>query len=209
MVKSHKRLSGVEKGKGYLLPMEKGQCSKGDQCSFQHESNDRAKPTPKAEPPSEPQSSKTRGRIVSRKRNARGRRPSEKFNRLPCNYFLKGICTKSPCDYWHPPECQFCNMSLNLAVNSSQSARFRTGRLRNTQIQRPKKGGDKSAVAIVKNVRQLGRVSQDAEPPECSTILRMDTENCGPEKKKSIAEEKTRQTSSSSQSYAVKLRSRV
>ena len=31
----------------------KGQCSRGNQCSFRHESNDRAKPTPKAAPSSE------------------------------------------------------------------------------------------------------------------------------------------------------------
>ena len=86
---------------------KKGQVSKGDQCSFSHECNDRAKPTPKTEPPSQPQSSKTRGRSVSRKRSVRGRSQSEKFNRPPCKDFLKGTCTKSPCEYWHPPECQF------------------------------------------------------------------------------------------------------
>ena len=32
----------------------KGQCSRGDQCSFRHEIHDRAKPTPKAAPSSEP-----------------------------------------------------------------------------------------------------------------------------------------------------------
>ena len=32
---------------------KKSQCSKGDQYIFRHESNDRAKPRPKAEPPSE------------------------------------------------------------------------------------------------------------------------------------------------------------
>ena len=48
MVKSQKGLSGVERGKGICYQWkEKGQCSKGDQCSFRHESNDRAKPTPK------------------------------------------------------------------------------------------------------------------------------------------------------------------
>ena len=36
----------------------KGQCSKGDECGFWHESNDRAKPTPKAAPPSGPPTSK-------------------------------------------------------------------------------------------------------------------------------------------------------
>ena len=38
---------------------EKGQCSKGDQCSFWQESNNRAKPTPKDAPPSEPPTSKS------------------------------------------------------------------------------------------------------------------------------------------------------
>ena len=110
---------------------EKGQCSKGDQCTFWHESNDRAKPTPKAAPPSEPQNSKTRGRSVSRIRNARGRSKSEKFNRLPCKYFLKGTCTKSPCEHWHPPDVN--SFKLNRDVSSAQSAHSRTGRLKNNQ----------------------------------------------------------------------------
>ena len=29
------------------------------------------------------------------------------FNRQPCRYFLRGTCTISLCEYWHPPECQF------------------------------------------------------------------------------------------------------
>ena len=49
VVKSHRGLSGVERGKGICYQWkEKGQCSKGDQCSFRHESNDRAKPTQNA-----------------------------------------------------------------------------------------------------------------------------------------------------------------
>ena len=109
VVNSRRGLSGVERGRGVCYQWkEKGQCSKGNRCSFRHESNDRAQPTPKAEPPSEPQSSKTRGRSVSRKRNVRGRSHSEKFNRPLYKYFLKGSCTNLPCEYWHPPECQFC-----------------------------------------------------------------------------------------------------
>ena len=93
--------------KRYLLAVERnGQCSKGDQCSFRQERNDRAqKPETKATTPSEP--SMTRGRSVSRKRSVRGRSQTEKFNRPPCKYFLKGTCTESPCEYWHPPACQF------------------------------------------------------------------------------------------------------
>ena len=54
VAKSRQGLSGVERGKGTCY-----------QCSLWHESNDRAKPTPKAAPPSEPPS---RGRSASRKR---------------------------------------------------------------------------------------------------------------------------------------------
>ena len=65
VVKSRKGSSGVEGGKGICYQLkQKGQSSKGDQCSFQHESDDHApKPTPKAAPPSQP--SMTRGRCVS------------------------------------------------------------------------------------------------------------------------------------------------
>ena len=69
--------------------------------------------------------------------------------------------------------------SLNRDVNSAQSAHFRTGRLRKPNT-KPKKGGDKSAVAGVKSVRQLGCVSLDAEPPESVTISRKGTQFLGP-----------------------------
>ena len=59
----------------------------------------------KTAPPSEPPTQ--RGRSASRKQNLRGRSPSGKFARQPCKDSLKGICNKSPCDYWLVPECQF------------------------------------------------------------------------------------------------------
>ena len=85
--------------------------------------------------------------VCRENRNARGRSQSEKFNRPPCKYFLKGTCTKSPCEYWHPPECLFCK--LNRDVSSVQSAHSRTGRLKNNQTKSRNKGDDKSAVAIM------------------------------------------------------------
>ena len=47
-------------------------------------------------------------------------------------------------------------------------------------MKRPEKGGDKNAVAIVKDVRQLGCVSQDAEPPESVSISRKGPKVFGP-----------------------------
>ena len=45
---------------------------------------------------------------------------------------------------------------------------------------RPKKGGDDSAGAFVKSVRQLGCASQDAEPPELGAISGKGTKVLGP-----------------------------
>ena len=68
--------------------------------------NDRAqKPEHDAATPSEPPAS--RGRSVSRKRSIRGKSNHGAILRQPCRYHLTGTCTRSPCEYWHPPECQF------------------------------------------------------------------------------------------------------
>ena len=129
-VTSCRELMGIERGKGECCQWKaKGECSKGDQCSLRHESNDRAKPTPKTAPPSVPPA--PRGRSASRKKKLRGRSPSGKSTRQPCKNFLRGTCTRLPCDYWHPPESQFYKTKSG---SSAQSSPFRTGRLRNSQI---------------------------------------------------------------------------
>ena len=105
VVKNQKGMSGVEGGKGICYQWkEKGQCSKGDQCSFRHESNDRAqKPEHDAATPSEP--SLSRGRSVSKKRSIQGKSNHGAILRQPCRCYLKGSCTRSPCEYWHLSEC--------------------------------------------------------------------------------------------------------
>ena len=84
VVKNRKGLIGVEGGKGICYQWkEKGQCSKGDQCSFWHESNDRAqKPEPNAATPSGP--SMSRGRSVSKKRSIRDKGNHGSILRQPC-----------------------------------------------------------------------------------------------------------------------------
>ena len=51
---------------------------------------------------------------------------------------------------------------------------------------KPRQGGDKNAVAIVKDIRQLGCVLQDLEPPEsempCKVQRILHRETCGVEK---------------------------
>ena len=108
VVKSRKGRIGVEGGKGTSYQWkENGQCSQGDQCSFRHETQDRAQtPEHTAATPSEPTPS--RGRSASRTRSIRGKsNHGATILRQPCGKYLKGTCTRAPCEYWHPPECQF------------------------------------------------------------------------------------------------------
>ena len=104
---------GVDRGPGECHQWKaKGQCSRGDKCSFWHDGNERAKPTVETAPSSEPPT--PRGRSASKKRNLRGRSASGKTNRQQCRDFLKGTCTTLPCDDWHLPECQFCKTEIRM-----------------------------------------------------------------------------------------------
>ena len=156
VVKIRRGMSGVEAGKGTCYQWtEKGQCSKGDQCSFRHESNDRAqKPDHNAATPSEP--SLSRGRRVLRKRSIRGKGNHGSILRQPCRYYLKGTCTRTPCEYWHPPECQF--YKTETGCKAADKCLFPHHKV-DEQPKKPKKGyyshkrkesDDKNAVAIVK-----------------------------------------------------------
>ena len=65
-----------------------GQYSKGDNCSFRHDISTRAEPP---QPNPYPESSTRQSvRNASRTRSPRGRSPSGKMARLPCNDYLKG-----------------------------------------------------------------------------------------------------------------------
>ena len=82
-----------------------GQCSKGDNCSFRLNVNKRAKMTqPNPSPNSFMQQSE---RKTSRTQSPRGKSPSGRMSRWPCKDYLKGTCTNSFCENWHPPECLF------------------------------------------------------------------------------------------------------
>ena len=161
-VKNRKGLSGVEGGKGFCYQWkENGQCSKGDQCSFRHERNDRAQtPTPKAATLSE--TSMTRGGSMSRKRSFSGRSNFGMVLRQPCRHFLKGICTRSPCEYWHPPECQF--YKTESGCKEGDKCLFPHHKVDEQPNKKPKKyhshkrreSDDKNAVAVVKFVPQSG-----------------------------------------------------
>ena len=79
-----------------------GQCSKGDNCSFRHDLNKRAKSTQPN--PFQRSSTLQSVRNAWRTRSPRGRSPSGRMSRLPCKDYLKGTCTTPFCEKWHPPE---------------------------------------------------------------------------------------------------------
>ena len=76
----------------------------------------------KSAPSSEPLAQKD-GRSASRRKSLRGWSP-RKFAGQSCRDYMKGNCTRSFCDYWHPPEVS--SIKLNRDSNSVISVRFHT-----------------------------------------------------------------------------------
>ena len=90
-----------------LLVMDaNGQSSKGDNSSFRHDINKRAKMT---QPNASLNAFIQQGeKTASNTRGPRRRSPSGRKSRWPCKDYLKGTCNNSFCERWHPPECLFC-----------------------------------------------------------------------------------------------------
>ena len=123
-----------------------GQCSKGDNCSFRHDVNKRAK---MAQPNPSPNSFMQQDeRKTSRTRNPRGKSPSGRMSRWPCKDYLEGTCTNSFCEKWHPPECLFYRIKSGCRFGENCSYAHR--QVDEQPSKRSKKNDDKSAVAILK-----------------------------------------------------------
>ena len=90
--------------------------------------------------------------------------------RLPCKDYLKGTCTNSFCERWHPPACLFYKSESGCRFGEKCSYAHR--QVDEQPSKRSKKNGDKSAVAMLNITRQSGFVFQDMEPPKSSSILR-------------------------------------
>ena len=59
VVRNHRDRGGAERGPGECYQWRaKGQCSKGDNCSFRHDRKKQRKSTPTSAPPSEPRTEK-------------------------------------------------------------------------------------------------------------------------------------------------------
>ena len=119
---------------------------KGDNCSFHHDINKRAKMTqPNLSPNSFMQQNE---RKPSRIRSRRGRSPSGRMSRWPCKDYLKGTCNNSFFARWHNPECLFYKTKSGCRFGEKCSYAHRQVDEQSTK--RSKKNDDKSAVAMLK-----------------------------------------------------------
>ena len=97
--------------------------------------------------------------------------PSATMFRLPCKDYLKGTCTGSFCEKWHPPVCLFYKSENGCKFVEKFSYAHR--QVDEQPGKRSQKNGDKSAAAVLKKTsRQLGCVFQEMERPKSSLILR-------------------------------------
>ena len=94
-------------------------------------------------------------RKSSRTRSPRGRSPSGRMSRWPCKDYLKGTCTKSFCEKWHPPECLFYKTKSGGRFGEKCSYAHR--QVDEQPTNRSKKNDDKSAVAMLKKDDWHGR----------------------------------------------------
>ena len=125
-----------------------GQCSKGDNCSFRHDKDKRAKPTPPN--PSPGSSTQQSVKNASRTRSPRGRNSSGIMARLPCKDYIKGICTTPFCEKWNPPECLFYKTKSGCRFGEKCSYAHR--QLDEHPSKKSETNGDKIAVAILRRI---------------------------------------------------------
>ena len=106
------------------------------------------------------------GEVRREKKNLRGRSPSGKFDRQPCKNFLKGICTESPCDNWHPPECHFYKSESG--CNFGDKCSFAHRQVEGQPCKMPKKDGDTGAVGRQNSSMRFCTRDQRKSPIACS-----------------------------------------
>ena len=134
-----------------------GQCVKGDNCSFRHDMDKRGKSSPSN--PSHNSFMQQCERKPSRTRSPRGKSPSGRMSRWPCQDFLRGTCNNSFCERWHPPESMFYKNKNGCRFGEKCSFAHRQVDAQPTK--RSKSNNDQSAVALLKkeNWQERGSVT--------------------------------------------------
>ena len=97
-------------------------------------------------------------RKTSRTRSPRGKSPSGRMSRWLCKDCLKGTCTNSFCEKWHPPECLFYKTKSGCRFGEKCSYAHR--QVDEQPSKRSKKNDDKSAVVMLKKYEFHDRTGQ-------------------------------------------------
>ena len=133
-----------------------GQCSKGDNSSFRHDVNKRAKMT---QPNPSPKSFMPQNeRNASRTRSPRGKGPSGRMSRWPCKDYLKGTCTNF--FLWEVAPSRMLVLQDQEWLQIWRKCSYAHRQVEEQPSKRSKKNDDKSAAAMLKkndwheNVRQ-------------------------------------------------------
>ena len=106
-------------------------------------------------------------RNASRTRSPRGKSPSGRMFRWPCKDYLKGTCTISFCEKWHPSECLFYKSESGCRFG--EKCWYAHRQVDEQPSKRSKKNGDKSAVAMLKKHEQHDRTGR----PVVSRCIRL------------------------------------
>ena len=139
------------------MASQREQCSNGNNCSFGHDTNKRAKST--TPPASSPEPSTTHDVKNSAKaKTPRGRSPSGNTFRMPCKHHLKGTCANPSCEKWHSPECMFYKSTEGCTFR--EKCAFAHRRVEEQPSKRSERNGDTSAVALLTETKNLGCVFQ-------------------------------------------------
>ena len=128
------------------MGVQRGQCIKGDNCSFRHDINKRGKVTQPNPPPNSFMQQDERNASITR--SPRGKSPSGRTSRWPCKDCLKGTCTNSFCERWHPPERLFYKTKSGCRFGEKCSYAHR--HVDEQPTERSEKNDDKSTVAMLK-----------------------------------------------------------
>ena len=128
---------------------------KADNCGFRRDVNKRGKVTQSNMPPN---SFSSRMSEKHQEPEVPEESCSGRMSRWPCKDYLKGTCTNSFCEKWHPPEYLFYKTKSGCRFGEKCSYAHR--QVDEQPTKRSKKNDDKSAVAMLKkndwreNVRQ-------------------------------------------------------
>ena len=120
--------------------------AKGDKCSFRHDFNKCAKSTQPNIILRALSCSRTRG--MRREPEVPEEIVSVVESRWPCKDHLRGTCSNSFCEKWHPPECLFYKTKSGCRFGKKWS--FAHRQVDEQPTKRSKKNDDKSALAMLK-----------------------------------------------------------